>query len=152
MSVAIALQNPKTPENIASILRLAVCWEVDAVLIVGVRAPTLRRAHKHPLNTHSGEKHCPVLHFDSWAELAAAWPTHWTPVGVELSPQAEDIRSFKHPRNALYCFGPEDGNLQTKPLALRHTVVIPTKACLNLAHAVGVTLYARSLNRSEREG
>lgn len=145
MSVAIALQNPKTQENVAAVLRLALCWSVDFVITVGAR----RLRAKHALNTMATEKTIPFLHFDSMRSLADAWPDHWVPIGVEMTPDAEDMRGFVHPRSALYLFGPEDGSLSAAPLRPRHNIVIPTKRCLNLAHAVGITLYDRATKMAQ---
>ena len=140
MTVAVALQRPKTKENVGAILRLAQCWGVSLVAIVGKQRFPL----KHPLNTMSAEREIPVMHFDDMSSLADAWGSHFTPIGVELTPASEDIRGFVHPRSALYLFGPEDGDLNTTPIRCRHTIQIPTRRCLNLAHAVGITLYDRS--------
>lgn len=140
MTVGIVLQSPKTHDNVAAVLRLAICWGADLVAVVGARRWTAR----HPLNTMRSEHSIPFLHFEDMRALAKSWSDHWTPIGVEITPDAVDLRGFVHPRSALYMFGPEDGSLSPAPIRPRHVVKIPTSRCLNLAHAVGITLYDRS--------
>jgi tRNA(Leu) C34 or U34 (ribose-2'-O)-methylase TrmL len=86
---------------------------------------------------------CPDHHvFD---RMESVWVT---PVAVELRSDAESLVTFEHPENALYVFGPEDGNLPKPVRLLCHRfVVIPTHHCLNLAAAVNVVLYDRRLKR-----
>jgi tRNA C32,U32 (ribose-2'-O)-methylase TrmJ len=67
---------------------------------------------------------------------------------VERRENAELLPSFKHPPDALYVFGPEDGTLGRATLSWCHRFVsIPTypDGPLNLAAAVNVVLYDRLL-------
>jgi tRNA G18 (ribose-2'-O)-methylase SpoU len=68
-------------------------------------------------------------------------------VGVELTDDAVELPSFRHPRAAAYVMGPERGNLSPEMLArCAHVVKIPTKFCVNLSVAAAITLYDRTLN------
>ncbi len=68
------------------------------------------------------------------------------PVAVELRPNAESLPLFVHPERALYIFGPEDGTLGGAYLRRCHRfVVIPTRHCVNLAAAIYLVLYDRSV-------
>ena len=77
-----------------------------------------------------------------------------TPVCVEILEASECLTNFEHPENAVYVFGPEDGEV---PQVLRRHchrfVYIPAFHCLNLSGAVDVVLYDRlaKLQRAGRE-
>ena len=68
------------------------------------------------------------------------------PIAVEFRPNSELLFDFKHPENATYIFGPEDGTLDRSILTRCHSFVkMDTMECLNLATAVSIVLYDRSL-------
>ena len=65
-------------------------------------------------------------------------------VGVELTDDAIDLPSFRHPLNAAYIVGPERGSL-SGPMTERcdHIIKIPTKFCLNVQIAAAIVMYDR---------
>ena len=68
-------------------------------------------------------------------------------VGIELTDDAVDLPSFRHPLNAAYVFGRERGSLTAEMQArCAHIVKIPTKFCVNVSVACAVTLYDRTLS------
>ena len=67
-------------------------------------------------------------------------------VGVELTDEAVELPSFRHPRTAAYVLGRERGDLSPALLErCEHVVKIPTKFCVNLSVAAAITLYDRTL-------
>lgn len=74
--------------------------------------------------------------------------TDAVPIVIEFMEQAENLIDFIHPPNAVYIFGPEDGDVPRpyKQLAYRF-VKIPTQHCINLAAAVYTVLYDRLLKQ-----
>jgi tRNA(Leu) C34 or U34 (ribose-2'-O)-methylase TrmL len=69
---------------------------------------------------------------------------HLTKVAIELVEGATPLPLFKHPEEALYIFGPEDGSIEQEVVDLcDHVVYIPTIGCMNLAATVNVLLYDR---------
>jgi tRNA G18 (ribose-2'-O)-methylase SpoU len=65
-------------------------------------------------------------------------------VGVELTDDAIDLPSFRHPANAAYILGPERGSLSPEMTArCDHIVKIPTKFCVNVGIAAAVIMYDR---------
>ena len=67
-------------------------------------------------------------------------------VGIELTEEAIDLPSFRHPLNAAYVLGPERSGLSAETLtSCRHVVRIPTRFALNLAVAGALVLYDRLL-------
>ncbi|SNY90628.1 SpoU rRNA Methylase family protein [Cohaesibacter sp. ES.047] len=65
-------------------------------------------------------------------------------VGVELTDDAVDLPSFRHPTKAAYILGPERGNL-TRGMQDRceFIIKIPTRFCLNVATAGAIIMYDR---------
>jgi len=73
-------------------------------------------------------------------------PTDCSLVGVELTEDAVDLPSFRHPTKAAYIFGPERGNLSDDLLArCDHVVKIPMKFCVNVGVAGAILMYDRML-------
>jgi tRNA G18 (ribose-2'-O)-methylase SpoU len=67
-------------------------------------------------------------------------------VGIEITEDAAELPSFRHPLNAAYVLGPERASLSAATLAqCRHVVRIPTRFSLNLAVAGALVLYDRLL-------
>ena len=66
-------------------------------------------------------------------------------IAVELVEGATALPDFEHPQDALYVFGPEDGNLPQPVVDVADEVVyVPTVGCMNLAATVNVVLYDRT--------
>lgn len=75
-----------------------------------------------------------------------------TPVAIELLENTECIFDFEHPENAVYVFGPEDGNIGLSRRHCHRFVSIPTKYCTNLAAAVYIVLYDRMMKHYMKTG
>ncbi len=68
-------------------------------------------------------------------------------IGVELTDEAVDLPSFRHPRQAAYVLGPERGELSADMQArCDHVVRIPTRFCVNLGVAGAIVMYDRLLS------
>ncbi|REH38879.1 tRNA(Leu) C34 or U34 (ribose-2'-O)-methylase TrmL [Paraperlucidibaca baekdonensis] len=143
--VAIGLENPKTPDNVGSVLRAVGCFNAQAVYYTGQRYDI---AAKHHTDTKNVQSRVPLERTYSWAELKAQLPEGTKMVCVELALGATSLPEFEHPERALYVFGPEDGSLAKAAVSAADAVVyIPTIGCLNLAATVNVLLYDRLLKR-----
>jgi len=67
-------------------------------------------------------------------------------IGVELTDDAVDLPSFRHPAQAAYVLGPERGELSAEMQArCDHLVRIPTRFCVNLGVAGAIVMYDRLL-------
>ncbi|MEM9734952.1 MAG: RNA methyltransferase [Pseudomonadota bacterium] len=65
-------------------------------------------------------------------------------VGVELTDEAIDLPSFRHPSRAAYVLGPENGSLSPELMEkCKFIVKIPTLYCLNVATAGAIIMYDR---------
>lgn len=136
--VVVALDNPKTPENVGGVMRAAQCYGAALILIGGQR---MQRIGKYATDTMKAYRHIPTLMVD---DVMAHIPYDCVPVAVDLVEQARDLRRYTHPERAFYVFGPEDGTLGARVLErCRDKVMIPTVGCMNLAASVNVVLYDR---------
>lgn len=68
-------------------------------------------------------------------------------VGVELTDDAIELPSFRHPIQAAYIFGPERGSLTPQMQEKCAFIVkIPTKFCINVATAGAIIMYDRVIS------
>lgn len=139
---AIALVDPKYPQNVGMVVRLTSCYGLRQVWFTGERVSlNPMRGKRLPREERmKGYKEVQVCHepdfFDRFADAV--------PVAVEVRARSEPLHLFEHPEKALYVFGPEDGSIPKALLAHCHRfVVIPTRHCLNLATAVATVLWDR---------
>jgi len=96
-------------------------------------------------DTSSSATHLPFYEWDSVGDFVL--PKGCSLVGVELTEDAIDLPSFRHPINCAYVLGPEQGSLsETVQEACDHIVKIPTKFCINVSLAAALTLYDRTLS------
>ena len=134
----IGLFNPKSPENVGSVLRAAGCYGVNSVFYTGVRYD---RAKEFVTDTKKVHQKIPLIGID---DLQQVIPLGCTPVAVELVKDAKPLPEYTHPERAFYIFGPEDGTLdKTVRSWCKDVVYIPTVGCMNLAATVNVVLYDR---------
>lgn len=65
-------------------------------------------------------------------------------IGIEITDDAIDLPSFKHPLQAVYVLGGERSSLSPEMLArCDQFIKIPTKFCLNVATAGAIVMYDR---------
>lgn len=147
MTVGVVLINPKYAHNVGHCVRAASCLGADFVWYTGDR---IRFSGKNGLRIPREERmrEYADVDFQHVGPKFFADPTvlKMTPVAVEFDQRMETLPQFEHPENPLYVFGPEDGGLGKVIMMHCHRfVTIPTKHCVNLAAAVYITLYDRSL-------
>ena len=148
MTAKVLLINPKYPHNVGGAYRAAACFGATDVYVHGDRVPLeSREGYRLPreerLRAYNDEVNLQELH-----HMDHIVRKGFTPIAVEVSPNAEQLHHFEHPENAIYLFGPEDGSI---PKGWRHAchrfVVIPSFHCLNLAGVVYTVLYDRVAKR-----
>ncbi len=137
---AIGLDNPKTPHNIGSAIRAAGCYGAAFLATTGTR---YRKASTDVLH---GYRTMPLFH--NTASLRDLIPYDCVPVAVELCEGAVSLVDFVHPERAFYIFGAEDNTLGARVLDwCPRKIMVPTRACMNLAACVNVVLYDRMAKR-----
>lgn len=138
---AIALDNPKDPKNIGSVLRAAHVFGAALVVLSG------RRFARCGTDVTKAWRHIPLVETD---DVFSALPYDCVPIAVDLVSGAQELPRYAHPERAFYVFGAEDATLGARVLdRCRDRVVIPTKFCLNLAATVNVVLYDRMVKGNE---
>ena len=137
---SVILTNPKYSANVGAAVRACSCFGAKQVWWTGNRF-NLEEGDRLPREERmKGYKDVELRQFDRPFEH---FPNA-VPVAIELLPNSECLLDFVHPENAVYVFGPEDGNIA--PVVRRHChrfVSIPSKHCLNLAAAVYIVLFDR---------
>ncbi len=134
----IGLYDPKSPENVGSVMRAAGCYGVTSVFYTGTRYD---RAKLFYTDTQKIYETLPLIGVKKLKEII---PLGCVPVAVELIDGAKPLTSYKHPARAFYIFGPEDGTLKKEITDFCEDIVyVPTNGCMNLAATVNVVLYDR---------
>lgn len=149
--VSIGLINPKDAQNVGSVLRAIGCYQANDVYYTGNR---YAYALRHNTDTHNIQSQTDISKVDDLLAVPSShMPADTKVVCIELVEGATPLPDFEHPENALYIFGPEDGNIGQKIINQADEVVyIPTIGCMNLAATANVVLYDRMAKSVEGRG
>ena len=140
--VSIGLTNPKSPENVASVMRAAGNFQVDSVFFTGKRYP--RAVKLKSCTVDMSRKVSQDVPLSKMTNLIDEAPDNLKIVCIEFAENAIALPDYQHPVNAFYIFGPEDGTLSQQVIDRADAVVyVPTIGCMNLAATVNVVLYDR---------
>ena len=139
---AVGVEGISKARNLGAVMRTAHAFGASFVF-------TLNAANKarEMFQTDTAKTALNLPYYD-WTGLEEmTLPRGCQLIGVELSDEAIDLPSFRHPRAAAYVFGRERGDLSPELMArCAHVVKIPTKFCVNLSVACAITLYDRTIN------
>lgn len=128
------------PANLGALMRTAHAFGASFLFLVNA----YWRAREAISDTSRAELSLPLFEVATPGELTL--PERCRLIGVELTEEAVDLPSFRHPLTAAYVFGPERGALSPEMLGRCDWVVrIPTRFCINLGVAAGIVLYDRML-------
>lgn len=145
---AILLCNPKFAHNVGTVLRSAVCLGAKQVWLTGSRVSLCDSDYERIPREERMKDYATVPLMHSERPFDHFHPSKVVPVCIEFD-GPESLMSFEHPRNALYIFGPEDGNVPQVIKRFCHRFVsIPSQHCLNLATTVTIVLYDRMAKQS----
>ena len=138
----IGLEGDRATVNMGIVLRAASCF---GAAFVAAQPGRLKYSRADTQKTH---RHIPIF---AAQDLMGLLPRGCKAVAVEVSDRAEALTLFKHPEQAYYLFGPEQGSLSPELMDQCEGVVqIPTADCLNLGVSVNVVLYDRLLKGVSR--
>lgn len=139
---AIGVERISKPGNVGSLVRSAHAFGASFFFAVDPE-PDFREVRL--VDTSDAGGHLPLYVYDSVASLVL--PRDCTLVGVELTDDAIDLPSFRHPLRAAYMLGPERGSL-SGPLQDRcdFIVRIPARFCVNVGVAGAVVMYDRMIS------
>ncbi len=147
-SVHIGLIDPKSPENVESVMRLSGNFSVNGVYYSGNRYP--RAAKLKPCTVDMSRKVSKNIPLIQVANFIDDVQDDLKIVCVEFAENAISLPEYQHPNNALYIFGPEDSTISQQIIDRAEDVVyIPTISCMNLSATVGVVLYDRLAKSSQ---
>jgi tRNA G18 (ribose-2'-O)-methylase SpoU len=124
--------------NLGNLMRIAHAFGASFFFTVGGRV----RVADAQSDTSDASGHVPLYQFKSPAELML--PQGCALVGVEITDDAIDLPSFKHPPRAAYVFGSERMSLSPEVLDRCAFVVrIPTRFSINVGMAGAIVMYDR---------
>jgi tRNA(Leu) C34 or U34 (ribose-2'-O)-methylase TrmL len=139
LSIHLGIINPKSPQNMGSILRAAGCYQAQSIRYTGERY-----ARAKTFSTDTKNAHLSIMVTQVPTIIDPINDKNLTKVAIELVEGATPLPLFEHPEDALYIFGPEDGSIEQDVVDHCDFVVyIPTVGCMNLAATVNVLLYDR---------
>ncbi len=127
--------------NLGAVMRTAHAFGASFVFTVDAHP----RAHEvRKSDTSRSFDHVPYYAWDTVEDIRL--PKGCSLVGVELTEDAVELPTFKHPQGAAYVLGRERGDLSEAMLArCQHVVKIPTRFCLNVGLAAALTMYDRTI-------
>lgn len=135
---AIGAERSSKALNLGNLMRSAHAFGASFTFTIGATYQALEAR----ADTSKGQYHLPHYNWKSKAELIL--PQGCKLVGVELTDDAIDLPSFRHPLRAAYILGPEQGSLSPEIVAdCDHVVKIPTSFCINVAMAGAIVMYDR---------
>ena len=139
---AIGAEGISKPMNLGALMRTAHAFGSSFVFSVGA-AKKIRTVYKS--DTSKSFEHVPYYQWDSMDDMAL--PKGCTLVGVELTDDAVDLPSFRHPAAAAYVLGRERGSLTPEMIEkCAFTVKIPTRFCVNVSVAGALVMYDRMIS------
>ena len=134
----IGVEGISKPMNFGNLARSAHGFGASFIFTV---APT-KAIGTPESDTTKSRDHVPWYSYSSANDLQL--PNDCRLVGVELTSDAIELPSFRHPTRAAYVLGPEGGSLSPEMLALcEYTVKIPMNFCINVAMAGAIVMYDR---------
>ncbi|MEY4878651.1 MAG: hypothetical protein RJB62_119 [Pseudomonadota bacterium] len=126
--------------NLGNLLRIAHAFDASFFFTVDLKV----RLSDAASDTSDASGHLPLYQFGTAEDLRL--PLGCQLVGVEITDDAVDLPSFRHPMRAAYVFGAERLSLSEGVLARCHHVVkIPTRFSINVGMAGAIVMYDRVL-------
>jgi tRNA G18 (ribose-2'-O)-methylase SpoU len=135
----VGVEDISKPGNVGNLVRTTHAFGGSFFFFI---KPNVDLSEVRVSDTAESSRHMPFYVHQSIAELKL--PRHCRLVGVELTEDAVDLPSFRHPTQAAYILGPEKGSLSPEVIArCDHVVKIPTSFCVNVGVAGAIVLYDR---------
>jgi tRNA G18 (ribose-2'-O)-methylase SpoU len=137
---AVGVDGISKPMNLGNLMRIAHAFGASFFFTVDSRV----RLADAMSDTSDAAGHLPVYQFGATADFRL--PLGCQIVGVEITDDAVELPSFRHPSRAAYVFGAERLSLSPAMLArCQHVVRIPTRFSINVGMAGAIVLYDRML-------
>lgn len=134
----IGAEGISKPMNFGNLARTAYGFGASFVFTV---TPG-RRVETPDSDTPKSQEHMPWYNYENVEAIHL--PDGCRLVGIELTDDAINLPSFRHPTSAAYVLGPENGSLSPAIVERCEFIVkIPTRFCLNVATAGAIIMYDR---------
>jgi tRNA G18 (ribose-2'-O)-methylase SpoU len=135
----IGIEGISKTMNVGSIFRTANAFNASFVFTV---AANYTRADGSKSDTSDAPGHMPFFSFPNITSIVL--PYDCTIVGVELTDDAIELPSFRHPLQAAYILGPERGSISPEMTDKCEFIVkIPSQFCVNVGVAAAIIMYDR---------
>lgn len=135
----IGVEGLSKPMNLGSVMRSAHAFGASFIFTIGA---SYAEADGAKSDTSRAPAHVPLYEFADVEALRL--PRDCALVGVELTEDAVELPSFRHPQRAAYVLGAERGDLSPSLMArCDHMVRIPTEFCVNVGVAAAIVMYDR---------
>ena len=139
---AIGVERISKPGNVGALLRSAHAFGASFFFAIDP-APDLYELKC--VDTSDAAAHLPAYVYDSVEQMTL--PRDCMLVGVELTDNAVELPSFRHPTRAAYVLGAERDSLSPELMArCEHIVKIPTQFCVNVGVAGALVMYDRMIS------
>lgn len=139
---AMGAEGISKPLNLGALMRTAHAFGASFVFSVNA-ADKIQKVYKS--DTSKTFENVPYYQWDTIGEMQL--PQGCTLVGVELTDDAVDLPSFRHPASAAYILGRERGSLSREMMEkCAFTVKIPTRFCVNVSVAGALVMYDRMIS------
>lgn len=138
----IGVEGISKPMNVGNLLRSAHSFGANFFFTID---PAVDVHGMRSSDTSDAFGHLPFYTFDRHEDLLL--PQNTALVAVELTEDAVELPSFRHPLRAVYVLGREMGSV-SDPLLARcdHVIKIPMKFCVNVGVAGAIVMYDRLLS------
>ena len=138
----IGVERISKPGNVGNLMRTAHAFGASFFFAIDPE-PDLRETKL--VDTSGATLHLPLYIHERVADFAL--PRDCMLVGVELTDDAVELPSFRHPSRAAYVLGPERDSLSPALLArCDHVVKIPMSFCINVGVAGALVMYDRMIS------
>lgn len=138
----IGVERISKPGNVGNLMRTAHAFGASFFFAIDPE-PDLRETKL--VDTSGTTLHLPLYIHERVADFTL--PRDCMLVGVELTDDAVELPSFRHPSRAAYVLGPERDSLSPALLArCDHVVKIPMSFCINVGVAGALVMYDRMIS------
>lgn len=141
---AIGIDGVSKPGNMGNLIRTAHGFGAAFVFAIQPKygAEEVHSLAQAGTDTSKTAEHIPFFEYDGIDDLTL--PQGCQLVGIEITDEATELPSFRHPAKAAYILGSERFSLSPEIIARCHHVIkIPTKFSLNVATAGAIVMYDR---------
>lgn len=136
---AIGVEEVSKSRNLGNLMRSAHAFGASFVFTVNAN---FQRRELLQADTSATIRSMPWYDYPTVDALQL--PHKMVLVAVELTEDAVELPSFRHPQQAAYIMGPERSSVSPEMMArCDHVVKIPMKFCVNVATAGAILMYDR---------